>query len=217
MTTRRPIICCILSALFLSSCSVFGSAPPQRVIQVKVVADVSLRARNPRWTEEVLGLVEAASDYYEREFGVRLAAQSVSPWPLRQRIRSTPGLLAQLQKDFPIQERKESYDLIVAFTAEAVSRYVSAGRPRVDRIGNCRQGLGSYVVVPVNQIFQYTGPHGQPELDVIALIHEFGHIFGAEHVDDTASIMHEDFDYRTEFDAQNRALIEKNKLCPFAK
>jgi hypothetical protein len=29
--------------------------------------------------------------------------------------------------------------------------------------------------------------------------------------------MHEDFGYRTEFDAKNRALIERNKLCPFAK
>jgi hypothetical protein len=29
--------------------------------------------------------------------------------------------------------------------------------------------------------------------------------------------MHEDLGYRTEFDDKNRSVIEKNKLCPFAK
>jgi len=49
------------------------------------------------------------------------------------------------------------------------------------------------------------------------LVHELGHVFGAEHVEDTNSIMHEEFGYRTEFDAKNRAVIQKNRLCAFAK
>jgi hypothetical protein len=216
MIMRRRIICCILSALFFSSCSAVSSPRSQRVIRVKVLGDVSLRARNSRWTDEVRGLVEAASDYYEREFGVRLATHSVSAWPQEERIRATPDLLAKLQKDFS-KAKNYDYDLVIAFTAEGISRYARAGRPRVDRIGNCQQGLGSYVVVPVNKVFHYTGPRSDPELEVIALIHEIGHILGAEHVDDMASIMHEDFGYRTEFDAKNRAVIERNKLCPFAK
>ena len=217
MITLRRIICCILSGLSLSSCSAAGSPAPQRVIQVKVLGDVSLRARNSRWTEEVRGLVEAASDYYEREFNLRLVTHSVSPWPLEERIRATPDLLAKLQTDFP-KAGNHNYDLVIAFTAEGVSRYQKAGRPRVDRIGNCDQGLGSYVVVPVSRVLHYTGSRNDPpELEVIALIHEIGHIFGAEHVRDTGSIMHEDFEYRTEFDAKNRAVIERNKFCPFAK
>ena len=51
----------------------------------------------------------------------------------------------------------------------------------------------------------------------MTLVHELGHVFGAEHVNDTHSIMHEDFGYRTEFDAKNRAIIQKNRTCPFAK
>src|SRR6266545_3788702 len=173
MTTRRRIICSILSALLItSSCSVFGPDTPQRVVRVHALADVPFRTRNPRWADEVRGLVEAASDYY---------------------------------------------DLIVAFTAEGVSRYLAAGRPRVDRIGNCTQGLANYVVAPVTRVFHYRGPHAEPEADVITLIHELGHILGAEHVDDTRSIMHEDFGYRTEFDAKNRAIIQKNRSCAFAK
>ena len=216
MITLRRIICCILSALSLSlwSCSAINE-PPLRIIQIKVLGDVSLRARNSRWTEELRGLVEAASDYYEKEFGVRLITHSASPWPLEERIRATPDLLAKLQKDFP-KGHNHDYDLVIAFTAEGISRYERAGRPRVDRIGNCQRGLARYMVVPLSRVVHYTGSDTAPELEVIALIHEMGHIFGAEHVSDTASIMHEDFGYRTEFDAKNRAVIERNKLCPFA-
>jgi hypothetical protein len=216
MITLRPITCCILSALLFASCSAIGSPAPERIIQVKVLGDVSLRARNSRWTEEVRGLVEAASDYYEREFGIRLVTQSVSAWPLGERIRGTPELLARLEQDFS-RTKNHDYDLVIAFTAEAISRYTRAGRPRVDRIGNCQEGLGGYAVVPVSRVVHYTGLRGSPEPEVVALIHEIGHIFGAQHVDDTASIMHEDFDYRTEFDTKNRAVIDRNKLCRFAK
>lgn len=217
MTTRRRIICSILSTLCLSSCAILPHDPPHRVVRVRVLADVPFRARNPNWEAEARGLIEAASDYYEREFGIRFVSQSVSPWPQSERIPSTPNLLAKLGKEFPLQSRTDGVDLIVAFTAEGVSRYLTAGRPRVDRIGNCDQGLGGYAVVPIGQVFRYHGVVAEPEVDVITLIHEIGHIFGAEHVDDVQSIMHEEFGYRTEFDLKNRAVIQKNRLCPFAK
>lgn len=217
MITRRRIICSILSALCLSSCAVFAPEPPQRVVRVKALADVSFRARNSRWPDEARGLIESASDYYEREFGIRFVTQGVLPWPAQERIHSTVDLLARVEQDFPSQKKDGSYDLIVAFTAEGTSRYFVAGRPRVDRIGNCQQGLGNYVVTPVNKPFHYKGANAEPEPDVVALIHELAHIFGAEHVDDRASIMHEDLGYRTEFDGMNRSIIRKNKFCPFAK
>jgi hypothetical protein len=203
--------------LFISSCSVFGPATPERVVRVKVLADVSFRARNPRWADEARGLVEAASDYYEREFDIRLITQSVSPWPDEERILSTPALLARLKKEFDGQVKSGSYDLIVAFTAEGVSRLFTAGRPRVDRIGDCNQGLANYMIVPVTKVFNYRGPNAEPEFDVITLIHELGHVFGAEHVADAQSVMNEDFGYRTEFDAKNRSIIKKNRSCSFAK
>lgn len=217
MTTPRPIICLILSALFISSCSLLGSDTPQRVVRVKVLADVPFRARNRNWAEEARGIVEAASDYYEREFDIRIVTQSVSPWPVTQRVDSTPALLSMLQKEFPVQSNDGNYDLIVSFTAENTSRYLTAGRPRVDRIGNCVQGLSNYVVVPVGKVFRYQSASAEPEFSVITLIHELGHVFGAEHVEDTASLMHETFDYRTEFDAKNRTVIQKNRTCSFAR
>ena len=217
MITRPRIICSILSALFLSSCAFLGPDTPQRVVRIKVLGDVSFRARNPRWMDEARGLIEAASDYYEREFDIRLLTQSVSAWPEQERIASTPELLARLKKEFAATATNDDYDLIVAFTAENVSRVLTAGRPRVDRIGDCIQGLASYVIVPVTAVFHYRGPNAEPEFDEIALIHEIGHVFGAEHVNDRDSLMNEEFGYRTEFDAKNRATIQKNRSCPFAK
>ena len=214
MTTRLRITYCILSTIFSVSCAGVLSQAPQRQLRVRALADFALRARNPAWPDELRGLVEAASDYYEREFGIRLITESTQAWPISERIESTPALLGKLKDDFPADSG--DYDLVVAFTAESVSRYLRDGRPRVDRIGNCSQGLGHYIVVPVGKVFKYSGAFAEPEIDVLALIHEIAHIFGAEHVNDTASIMHEDFGYRTEFDGKNRAVIEKNKLCPFA-
>lgn len=217
MTTRRRIICSILSTLLFASCSLLGPETPQRLVRVKVLADVSFRARNPNWTEEARGIVEAASDYYEREFDIRIMTQSVAAWPAAARVDSTPALMAMLQKEFPIHGKNGSYDLIVAFTGENTSRYLTAGRPRVDRIGDCTQGLSNYVVVPIGKVFHYQGASAEPEFDVIALIHELGHVFGAEHVEDTRSLMHENFGYRTEFDGKNRDIIRKNRACAFAK
>jgi metallopeptidase family M12-like protein len=217
MTTLRRIICSILSVLFASACSLLGPDTSQRVVRVKVLADAPFRARNSNWAEEARGIVEAASDYYEREFDIRIMPQSVAAWPATRRIDSTPALLAVLKKEFPASSKDGSYDLIVSFTGENTTRYVSAGRPRVDRIGNCAEGLSNYVIVPVDRVFHYQGASAEPDLTVLALVHEFGHVFGAEHVDDTSSLMHENFGYRTEFDAKNRAVIQKNRFCQFAR
>ena len=51
----------------------------------------------------------------------------------------------------------------------------------------------------------------------MTLVHELGHIFGAEHVPDTRSIMNENFDYRADFDMKNRSVIFNNRNCPFAR
>src|SRR6266536_3818282 len=105
MITPRRIICSILSAILIASCSMLGPDTSQRVVRIKTLADVSFRASNPRWADEARGLIEAASDYYEREFDIRLVTQGVSAWPEKERIPSTPDLLAGLQKEVSGQSK----------------------------------------------------------------------------------------------------------------
>jgi hypothetical protein len=217
MITRPRIIYCILSAFLFGSCGALTDTPRQRVVRVKALADPAMRERNPLWQDEVRGLVEAASDYYEREFDIRLITQSAIAWPAQERIPSTAELLVRVKKDFPLERKQPDHDLIIVFTGETVSRYIAAGRARVDRIGNCRDGLSNYAVVPVRSIFRYRGASADMTYDTVALIHELGHVFGAEHVTDTLSIMNAQFDYRTEFDMKNRNVILKNRNCAFAK
>jgi hypothetical protein len=163
----------------------------------------------------VAGLVEAASDYFEREFGIRLLTSKIGPWAPERGTRSTALLLERLQNDMPLKDGQGTYDLVVGFTREPVNAYPGLGY--VDRIGNCAQGLGNYVVSSVSERFRYHGPNTELETDLLVLIHELGHIFGAEHTEDMGSIMHEDFAYRRELDQKNRAVIMKNKFCPFGK
>jgi Metallo-peptidase family M12 len=216
MTTRRPIICFILSATLFSSCSLVAPEAPQRVVRVKALADFSLRERNANWDKEVRGLVEAASDYFEREFGIRLVTQSTAAWPASERFSSTAALLNKLRQDFPLNANDHAYDLIIAFTGERVNSYIG-GRARVDRIGNCQQGLSNYVVTSIQTPFRYAGTNTEPSLELVALLHELGHVFGAEHTNDPLSIMHEDFDYRSAFDMKNRGVILQNRQCAFGK
>jgi hypothetical protein len=200
----------------LFSCSFFAPEAAPRVVRVKALADLPLRERNADWDKEVRGLVEAASDYFEREFGIRFVTQSTMAWPAQERFSSTAALLNRLRQDFPVSVNDRAYDLIIAFTAERVNNYVG-GRARVDRIGDCQQGLGSYVVASVPTPFRYAGTNTEPTLEVTALLHELGHVFGAEHTNDALSIMHENFDYRSSFDMKNRGVILRNRQCAFAK
>jgi hypothetical protein len=178
------------------------------------LGDPKLREDNHYWERTMKGLVEAASEYFEREFRIRFVVESTASWPLTERVSSTPALLRRLKKNFPFSDKAVDYDLVVSFTAEHVDIY-SGGRARVDRIGNCRQGLGSYVVSYISTPFWLRDEDPEGELDVLALVHEFGHIFGAEHTDDPVSIMYHDFDARTEFDQKNREVILRNRFCPF--
>jgi hypothetical protein len=167
--------------------------------------------------EELRARIEAASVYFEREFEIRFVTVNAAAWPERERIASTAGLMVKLKQDFPTQKNDGAFDLTVAFTAEPIGRYLSTGRPRADRIGDCRVGLGNYVVATASEIFRGTPDNSDLDYDTVALIHELAHIFGAEHVQDSDSIMNEKFDHRLAFDMKNRSVILRNRNCPFAK
>lgn len=214
MIMRRRTSCFILSLFFFSACAVFHEAP-ERTVRVRLLADSRLMEKDPRWRETAAGLLHAASDFYGREFGLRFVAAGIAPWELEETSPFVVTLMKQLMQKYPAERWDGSYDMIVALTGGHTTFYMG-GRGMTNRFGNCREGLGNYIVATVTTPYLYSGVD-EPTLDAVALIHEFGHVFGAAHVSDPNSIMNESFDYRSDFDAQSSAVVMQNKFCPFAK
>jgi hypothetical protein len=185
-------------------------------VRVKIVADGKLREKDPRWRETAAGLLRSASAFYEREFGIRFVAAGIEPWQLQEGSPYVVTLMKRLQQSYPLNDPKRDYDVLVGLTGEQVTFY-TGGRSMVNRFGDCSEGLANYIVSSVTAPLRYTGPEEERTLDAVALIHEFGHVFGAGHVTDSNSIMHENFDYRDDFDAKSRGIVLKNRLCPFGK
>jgi len=211
----RRIICSILSLVLLSSCGLLGPPQADRIVRVRILADSKLRAGDPRWSETATALLRGASEFFTREFGIRFVAQRIEPWEPNEAYPSATDLLFRLRKDFASKDQPEGYDVTIALTGEPLSPYFGGRGMAI--LGNCDRGLGNYLVSRVTAPYRYGGPSSEPPLDVIALIHELGHIFGADHVNDSTSIMHENFDYRGDFDMKSRGIVLKNRLCPFRK
>lgn len=214
MTTRRWIIGFACSALLLAGCAAArpDGAVPVRVVRVKVVADPALRRADAGWRHTARELLRAASDYYEREFRIRLALQAVEAWPVQGTTTSSMVLMRRLKRAYPSAGGALLYDVVIGLTQQPLNFY-RGGRARADRFGDCTEGLGNYIVSHVGEDFTY---NGELNHDAAAIIHEMGHLFGAVHTDDRESIMHADFDLRNGFDAANRAIVMRNRLCPFA-
>ena len=216
MRTRRLIIWFVFSGLVLAGCAARqpdGTTRPVRVVRVKLVADPILRRNEPLWRDTARDLLRAASDYYEERFGIRLVRQATEPWRVEGTTASSVTLMKHLKRSYPRAGGSQPHDVVIGLTRQPLNFY-RGGRARADRLGNCTEGLGNYIVSHVGETFT----HGD-ELnhDALALIHEMGHLLGAVHTDDPESVMHLDFDFRTGFDAPNRAIVMRNRLCPFAE
>jgi hypothetical protein len=182
---------------------------------VKILADSSIRKADPRWHNEIDQKFAAAADFFEREFGIRLVAHKIQ-WPLEGKVTSTAELLRALKQHVPLNDKEGSYDIVIGFTA--LPGRISPGHARVDEIGNCRDGLGNYIAISATENLRSSERESiLGNSDVLTLIHELGHLFGAEHVDDRRSIMAVHFNPFTDFDPKNREIILNNKFCPFRK
>lgn len=187
------------------------SPSPERVVRVKLMIDPKLMTENPSWREAVATLVSKASEYYEDHFGIRLAITAAEEWVYPGETPFTSDLMMDLKNRVLLNGTDPSYDLILGLTRQRINVYF--GRGRADRIGNCEAGLGRVIVAFMSAPLY----RNQDDLDTdaTAVIHEIGHVFGAEHTDDSDSIMNLHFAYRSELDARNREIILRNRLCPF--
>ena len=184
-----------------------------RNVRVRVVADPAFREAIPQWYATASDLLDATSEYWEERFGVRLVPAAIEPWPLEQTTSSSVVLMELLQQTYPRRNGSPSADIVIGLTKQQVNFY-GGGRARADRIGNCPEGLGTYIVSYVGEPFTHSGD--DINHDVLALVHEMGHLFGATHTTDRDSVMNGNFAFRSDFDRENTAVVLKNRLCAFA-
>ena len=217
MTMPRPIVCSIISAALLAGCTLMEPKPipPRlRTVRVAVVTDPALRKANPEWRSTASDLLQATSDYLENEFNIRLVPTMIDSWFLEETTSSSVTLMRLLKTSYPHSSAARArVDVVIGLTRQRVNFY-DGGRARADRIGDCSNGLGNYIVSYVIEPFIYDGDNLNH--DVLALVHEVGHLFGAVHTSDPESVMNGSFAFRTDFDEKNRAVVMKNRLCPFA-
>lgn len=167
----------------------------------------------PQWRDTASDLLDAVSDYWENEFSIRLKVVSIEPWPLEQTTSSSVTLMEFLRQAYPRDGGRARADIVIGLTRQRVNFY-GGGRARADRLGDCKNGLGNYIVSYVMEPFVYS--RDEVNHDVLALVHELGHLFGATHTSDPESVMNGNFAFRTDFDPRNRAVVMQNRLCPFA-
>src|SRR5262249_34171789 len=160
MTMRRLTSCFILSLFLLSACTALRDAPPQRAVRVRVVVDAKLRAKDPYWRDTASGLLRAASDFYEREFDVKLVGVSLDGWDYDEDTPLVSTLLKDLMRRYPLAG--EPYDVVVGLTGQRVA-FCSGGRG-LAILGNCEKGLGTYLVSSVTERFRYSGRDMEPVL-----------------------------------------------------
>lgn len=213
MTTLRPTICFILS-LSISACALVNPAAPERLVKVKLVVDNRVRDANVNWRDDILRKFITAADFFEDEFGIRFAVAGIQPWTSQEPLTSTQELLKLLKKQFPLNDGRERFDMVIGFTQ--LPGRVMPGHARVDEIGDCASGLGNYIALSITDTGRYTeADRARGDRDAQSLIHEIGHIFGAEHVNDRDSIMAVQFRPYSDFDKKSRDVILKNKFCAF--
>ncbi len=196
----------------------------QRTVNIKLVIDEDFR-RYSQWEKIANNIINASSQEFERQLGIRFKIKAIQPVKtgylfaavderynqmlkeanqlkeFREHILANPSYLVKIRDlklwagltwvyrhvDF------ENNDLIVFFSG----KYYGSVRGCVERILR-RMALLSH------------RPDNNTEEAIQAFIHELGHIFGAVHTDNQASVMHYSAEESRQFDDANKKLILEN-------
>jgi tetratricopeptide (TPR) repeat protein len=157
-----------------------------RDVSIRVLADEETRAISG-WQARISSLIGAVSSDFERLFGIRLVIGDYAGWASDDSLQTLDLLLDALEA----QAEKRGCDTLLAFTAQK----------------NLNSGL-SGITLFKEGILLATLTDDLPGLERI-LKHEWGHMFGAAHIEDSESVMGF-FIKGTGFDALNARAV---KIC----
>lgn len=152
-----------------------GLRVPLRQVTIRAVADDTYR-RMSNWQDRIRQVIAGLSKYYERYFAIRFELVAIDPWPYRALEHDIDSRWESL-----LQLDPNGSDVIVAFAGLGQYHRDQDTVVFTGHLGRAAP-FGQHVIVS-----GWSDYHHNREITV--LIHEFGHIFGAFHVDQQDSVM----------------------------
>ncbi len=186
-----------------------GKTYPEVIVSVKLVADEEYRHEHNSWREEASQLLEAASEFYQKEFGIRFLTDEFIEWdspnlsPVPEGVYELAG--TQWLADNAADEIPNQGKLVVILSGEDLSRRNQGILLTTER----RRFKEYYVLVWADSINPQNG-----------LIHEIAHFFGAKHPQDWSWEYAEKYpsvmdpvkvSTTSTFDPKNRQIILDNR------
>ena len=182
---------------------------PEVIVSVKLVADEEYRQERNSWEEEAGRQLEATSEFYQKQFGIRFLADEFIEWESPDLTPAPEGVYelagTQWLADNAADEIPNQGKLVVILTGEDLSRRNAGILLTTERRGFKEY----YVLVWAGSINPQNG-----------LIHEIAHFFGAKHPQEWSweyaekypSVMDPVKVFSTNtFDPKNRQIVLKNR------
>jgi hypothetical protein len=177
---------------------------------LKVLVDPELIAEDEAWIDYIQRTISRASHIYEEQFGITLELVAIGRWQVATAGMDALTLLADLKT-----RPREGADVLVGITNRPLDGGVS---------GRSESPIGDSPFNGAHAVVYATPSHPEPHLRT--LLHELGHIFGAQDITDPR---HPDWQAGSWMsyapvhpgqapwiDAGNRERILKRKDKPFA-
>jgi len=147
-----------------------------RDVQVLAVVDETYRTIIRDWRDRVPSIIGGASDYYEREFGIRLVVERVQPWQYKALDDKPADQWLAL-----LEQPPDGVDLVIGFAGFGDFYRAQPDTSYTGRLGQAAF-FGQHVLISD----QHDVHENRPKT---TLIHELGHVFGAFHIDDPSLLM----------------------------
>jgi hypothetical protein len=170
-------------------------ARPFRDIRVRLACDQPFREM-PGWELVARRRVAQASETFEKAFSIRWTVVDVVPWTSDPTAMTLDSMLDAVAGSVP----REGADVVIGFT----------GRTGGLRASDDFEAAGIATYFGPSAVVRRCFPEATEAKYVETLTHEMGHVMGAWHSSDPASVMHggSDGEPRTAFDPQSAAMIE---------
>ena len=200
-------------AAYVRSLDLRGSARPApvprpaerlRAVTVRVAADEEFRY-TPDWRRTIRGLFDRINPIFEGRAGVRFEVTDLVEWDSRDRAWD----LGELHSELAREVRTDRDDLVIGFSAQPPGEAEVAGND---------VAMGEAALLAQHAVIRWDREGSTcPDMRLLQLAHELGHILGAHHVDRGDTLMRSQMAGPPvlDFDEDNARIIELARDCDF--